>query len=1499
MISGNNGATYAVLESYEITGVYETYDLLIDVSGTYNTNQGRIKIEMTAGTNSTRLRDFSIEEYEIVPTLTLTPGSLSGFSYMEGSGPSASQSFVLSGMHLSGGNVIVGAPSGYEVSLNNSTFASSRTLTAYNGNPVTLYVRLRAGLEAGTYSSRRITAAGGDANPVYVSLSGQVIAPSPGLPYAQTFGGFTELSNLPSEWSLDKDNYNYGGDFGAGTSGGLRGNGALGFQLTASAPNNTFASTLTVQNNTGSTLTELAIAYTGKVARVTETGTPKWVVSVNGTEYSQLEYSTADGTDKRVSHTITGLSIPNGGLIEIAWSTTSAGTTGTRRQIGIADVQIGEQFTGPQIIASPTSVSGLTYGLNYGPSLAKTVLINGINLAPAQGQLNLTAPSAFQVSLDNIVFRSQISLPYTEESLSTTVYVRMREGLAAGGHSGNISVSGGGASTLQLNVSGIVIGPPGLPYAQDFSGFVYPVNTVPPYFGNNFEWTFASSGTLGSYLGDWGSGTSGGFRGNSEVLGYQHTSGTGTMTALLTLKNDSDISVYKMRVAYTGKVAREAEGRSPEWKVSVNGVEVPELAYSTLEGTDQHKEVTLSGLNIPPGAYFTISWESSRGDQSGSSKQIGISDVEVEAIDVTVPVTFIVSDGVNPIQGASILVGGYQLQTNIQGVAVANLPPGDFLYDVTAYTYEPIEGESLTVGEVPLEVPVVLAEEAFFVLTLPWNEDFDLGFPARGWRRYQLGASAQGIQWTESDDAYSGSRAAWHKYTGRTERADSWLVSPPIALPADELIHMSFVEKNRYMASYYTYSGVWISTGGGAPSSGEFIEIHESSTAYNAYTKVSLDLSAYAGDTIYLAFVYRGAYGHDWWVDDVSLTSSIPSYVVELTADPDGAGSVSGGGEYTRGEQLTIAAEAEAAYYFAGWYDTYGNLFSDSENYTFMMPDHALNLTARFEMKTFTLQASASQGGSVNPSGTIHVAYGDTQSFDIVAEEGYEILSVMVDGVNIGQVHEYTFANIQANHTIAVEFEWIHYTITTVSTIGGSLLPGGNVSVPYLGTQTIDIVPDAGYVIGEVYVDDVAVGAVESYTFEGVTSDHDIFVIFEPISFVITAMAEVGGSITPEGEVGVTYGGSQLFAITPAVGHHIEDVLVDGESVGAVSEYTFNGVMDDHSIVASFARNTYTITSTATQGGSISPLGETQVLYGGRQTYMIIPQPGFSIVYVEVNGVRKGSPASYTFESVNRDHHIHARFSKAYYELTLNATPQEGGSVIGRGHYALGGSVMVYARANNGYRFEKWTNESGEVVSTSAVYRFTMPARAMELTAHFVPEGYQLTLIARPEHGGIAYGAGSYAQGSVVEIEAVANAGYAFVNWTVPGGMVISEEAAFTYIMPPLNIEMRANFIEAGKTETQADTSGWKEIPTSGGVDLPLLSLKLFPNPASATLYIESSETISHLRVLDISGRVLYAAAVDNYSYQLNVSGMKTGLYFVQLLSSAGWSTERVQVINQ
>ncbi len=72
------------------------------------------------------------------------------------------------------------------------------------------------------------------------------------------------------------------------------------------------------------------------------------------------------------------------------------------------------------------------------------------------------------------------------------------------------------------------------------------------------------------------------------------------------------------------------------------------------------------------------------------------------------------------------------------------------------------------------------------------------------------------------------------------------------------------------------------------------------------------------------------------------------------------------------------------------------------------------------------------------------------------------------------------------------------------------------------------------------------------------------------VSYIVTASAGEGGSISPSGNIRVVIFRDLTLTVTPEEGYQIADVLVDGESMGPLSGYTFANVRGAHSIKAVF-----------------------------------------------------------------------------------------------------------------------------------------------------------------------------------------------------------------------------------------------------------------------------------------------------------------------------------------
>ena len=296
---------------------------------------------------------------------------------------------------------------------------------------------------------------------------------------------------------------------------------------------------------------------------------------------------------------------------------------------------------------------------------------------------------------------------------------------------------------------------------------------------------------------------------------------------------------------------------------------------------------------------------------------------------------------------------------------------------------------------------------------------------------------------------------------------------------------------------------------------------------------------------------------------------------------------------------FTLANLGAQSYYIAV------SAYDSSNNQSPLSPELAID----------SLSASAGSGGSISPSGSFFQTRGGSQSFTITPASGYTISDVKVDGVSVGAVSSYTFSSLAASHTISATFSAqssgsgtaTSYTINTTAGSGGTISPQGAVSVKSGANQTFTITPATGYSIANVQVDGSSVGAVGSYTFSNVTTNHTISAVFaasqtQTTAYSITATAGGNGTISPAGAVSVAAGGNQTFSITPAAGYKVNSVLVDGASIGAVTSYTFYKVSANHTIAASFISGTQAPIADAGPNQTVSDGGVVVTLSGANST---------------------------------------------------------------------------------------------------------------------------------------------------------------------------------------------------------------------------------------------------------------------------------------------------------
>ncbi len=149
--------------------------------------------------------------------------------------------------------------------------------------------------------------------------------------------------------------------------------------------------------------------------------------------------------------------------------------------------------------------------------------------------------------------------------------------------------------------------------------------------------------------------------------------------------------------------------------------------------------------------------------------------------------------------------------------------------------------------------------------------------------------------------------------------------------------------------------------------------------------------------------------------------------------------------------------------------------------------------------------------------------------------------------------------------------------------------------------------------------------------------------------YTLTATAGENGTISDEGDVSVKAGRSHTFTLTPDEGYVVHNVAIDGVDIDQVTEYTFSNVRGNHTIDVNFAPPSNSIWTVVGNAGTIEPAGNTKgevlVTPGQDHTFTMVPNLGFTVAEVIVDGVSLGAMDSYTFVDVNEDHILKVEFT--------------------------------------------------------------------------------------------------------------------------------------------------------------------------------------------------------------------------------------------------------------
>lgn len=300
---------------------------------------------------------------------------------------------------------------------------------------------------------------------------------------------------------------------------------------------------------------------------------------------------------------------------------------------------------------------------------------------------------------------------------------------------------------------------------------------------------------------------------------------------------------------------------------------------------------------------------------------------------------------------------------------------------------------------------------------------------------------------------------------------------------------------------------------------------------------------------------------------------------------------------------------------------------------------------------SYSIIASSSNDGSISPSGSISVNEGNSINFTISPDNGFVVDEVFVDGSSIGAVTTYNFNNVRADHTINATFKEV---------VGSPPSPPGTngLFATYYNNQNLQGAPSL-----------TRIDPIIDFNWKELSPD--------PSINVDNFSTRWSGFVQPEFTGNYRFfmlsnDGSRLWID----GVQLVDRWTDGQLQESGNIYLEAGVL--YPIVIEQYENNgnaranlywsgpnvgkqiiptqrlfpkevnqpilYTVTSSAENNGTVSPLGVNSVSEGENITFTISAASGFEIEDVLVDGISNGVLNTYSFNNVQQDHTIQAIF---------------------------------------------------------------------------------------------------------------------------------------------------------------------------------------------------------------------------------------------------------------
>ena len=387
-----------------------------------------------------------------------------------------------------------------------------------------------------------------------------------------------------------------------------------------------------------------------------------------------------------------------------------------------------------------------------------------------------------------------------------------------------------------------------------------------------------------------------------------------------------------------------------------------------------------------------------------------------------------------------------------------------------------------------------------------------------------------------------------------------------------------------------------------------------------------------------------------------------------------------------------------------------------------LLENNVLNLTnviadvevvANFKPQTYNISIQSENGSVIpNVSGST-VEYGQSLLVEFIPNNGYEIESIIVNGVYQTQniIENKLLINVIGNVNINAIFILKRLTIQIIQPNGGLIQSTGSASQVVYGNASSKYTFTAfeGYYLKNVIVDgEILNTSLEDvlsngFKFIDVTENHTLSAEFDVIKYDVTTQIVGAGLIELSTNI-VEHGRSVNVQIISAANSEILAVYINNQKQTSIkSNFEIDNIVEDIEIKVVFEIRMYIINVIQSEGGVVTPNGIFEVEHGDSVTFEIIPNNGYKLKEIKINGVVVETVSSYILENVTSRNDVSVKFERIEFDLTIISGENGTISPSGVMKVKYGDNKLLKITPEEGYEISKITVNNVDIENSSDI----------------------------------------------------------------------------------------------------------------------------------------------------------------------------------------------------